>query len=58
MIFCRIDLTEDSSNDITADSNDVMQDLFAENDLQSEEDNKTSGGRKRREKTRITKKQK
>ena len=52
------DLTEDSSNDLTVDSNDVMQDLFAENDLQSEEDNKTSGGRKKKRKNKNNKKAK
>ena len=52
------DLSEDSSNDLTADSNDVMQDLFAENDLQSEEDNKTSGGRKKKRKNKNNKKAK
>lgn len=52
------DLTEDSSNDLTVDSNDVMQDLFAENDLQSEEDNKTLAAEKEEKKTRITKKAK
>ena len=35
-----------------------MQDLFAENDLQSEEEIKLLAAGKRREKTRITKKQK
>ena len=35
-----------------------MQDLFAENDLQSEEDNKTSGGRKKKRKNKNNKKAK